>query len=164
MSEAADYMARYNDQRRFEGNRQQVLQQHGHACSHCGGPAEVLHHIRPARGMLFPDNSPRNLRPLCRACHARLHTVERMVHLPPDARRLATDHARSFITPDIARRRALTRERERRQRNGQPDVLRRTCQYCGEAFERPNLARYRRVHHCSLRCARLSSWRIRKGA
>lgn len=51
--------------------REAVLIAHGRRCAVCGEEADEVHHIRPRH--LGGKDHPRNLVPLCEACHDELH-------------------------------------------------------------------------------------------
>jgi len=158
MSQSPGYMAAYNDRRRFGGNKQQAIVASSGRCVCCGDAAVLVHHRDGNRA----NNDPKNLLALCRSCHAWMHTSERNYTLSAEERRKMADHARRFISPEIARLRSKKREANKRRRAGQPETLTRTCALCGEAFTRPNISRYRTVRYCSLRCARKGAWNARK--
>ena len=154
------YMARYNDKRHFGGNRTKALATTNGRCQSCKEEAGLVHHVDGDKD----NHNISNLSPLCRSCHARIHTQERMDALSPAVKKQMIDHARSFITTAVARRRAHTQHNNRLALRGESAVLRRHCQWCGTIFERCNIARYRRGSHCSLTCARKTSWQTRRGA
>ena len=55
----------------FKAVREAVLIAHGRRCMSCGEPADEVHHIRPRH--LGGTDHPRNLVPLCEACHDEVH-------------------------------------------------------------------------------------------
>lgn len=60
-----------DDRRRFDGQREGVLDRDGHCCGSCGAKGVRLHvhHRDPG------DHSPARLISLCAACHARVHRL-----------------------------------------------------------------------------------------
>jgi len=107
-----EYEVRYKDLCRFGGNKRLTLARTDGKCAVCQGAGSLVHHRDGNRG----NNDPSNLLPLCRPCHARIHTTERERQRSPEELRRRTDYARSFITPEVARRRALVREQRKRER------------------------------------------------
>lgn len=55
----------------FKAVREAVLIAYGRRCMSCGEPADEVHHIRPRH--LGGTDHPRNLVPLCEACHDEVH-------------------------------------------------------------------------------------------
>jgi len=55
---------------RWKRVRLTILERDGHTCQLCGRPADTVDHIQPAA--YGGDDSPENLRALCRSCNASL--------------------------------------------------------------------------------------------
>ena len=154
------YEATYKDLVHFGGHRAAALAATRGRCSRCGDAAALVHH----RDGDKTNHAPDNLAALCRSCHAEHHTRQRELDRPRAERRSRTEHARSFITPEIAHRRSATREQRRREKAGRPATLHLICDACGAPFDRPNIYRYRRITNCSHRCALLTAWKTRRQA
>lgn len=148
------YKAAYDDEHRFGGRRAVTLASAHGRCADCENPAALVHHIDENRA----NQAPENLKPLCRACHARIHTTKRMALMPAEKRRVWAENGRRAITPEIAHQRSLTREARKRQRVGSrwEDLI---CPICGAAF-RALISLHRT--YCSHRCAASHQWAARR--
>lgn len=69
--------AKVRNEKHFSGLRDAVLERDGHRCTRCGRDSMlVVHHVDgTGRGSRQHNNCADNLTTLCRACHARHHSL-----------------------------------------------------------------------------------------
>jgi len=65
------------EEKHFAGKRGAVLERDGYRCTQCGSKKQLVVHHKDGngRGSKQLNNSMRNLKTFCRACHAREHNL-----------------------------------------------------------------------------------------
>ena len=79
----AKWETKYHDLKRFSGNRMRALKRDNFTCTQClmSEPevSLIVHHIDHSGQSPKPNNRIENLTTLCRACHIRLHLLDKSI-------------------------------------------------------------------------------------